>query len=220
MSLVLFGGVAHAAESLQIVQTEELEDFPVRGTHHVRQLQRLAAPAGSGLSSGRAHPVLLVLQEGVGHVLQRQADRGLRQGTLPPAHGALAPRLLLVPELLQAGPAEAVAALQNHGVPEDLAADGAGQLLLQHGAGARGDGPRSREHGCRRRLGTLEEQELSGLRGGTGAQRHGPRWGVGGWGAPSAAADGPVKNERSWDEDVDTAGVRRLIWAVDEQPGL
>lgn len=131
--LVLLGGVTHAAKNLKVIQAEKLLDFAVRRApllhHWHRHRGLIPGPAGP-----RAVPPLLLLEEGVGHVLQRQAHRGLRQRALAPADGTLAPGLPLAPELLQACPAEAVAALEHHGVPEDLAADGAGELLLQHGA--------------------------------------------------------------------------------------
>lgn len=161
--LVLLGGVTHAAKNLKVVLAEKLLDFTVRRApllHH-RHRHR-------GLLPGLA-ALLLLLQEGVGHVLQRQAHRGLRQRALAPADRTLAPGLPLAPELLQARPAEAVAALEHHGVPEDLAADGAGELLLQHGARAGGDGSGSGDQG---HLGALEEGEFPRLGGGSGAQRH------------------------------------------------
>lgn len=131
---MLLGRVTHTAENFKVIQTEELHNFPVRHApllHHLRLL-----PRPTGLCPVRAGPALLLLQESVSHVLQGQTHRGLRQGALPPADGALTPGLLLVPELLQAVPAETVAALEHHRVLEDLAANGTGQLLLQHGARA------------------------------------------------------------------------------------
>lgn len=160
VSLVLLGRVTHAAHRFQVVHAEELEQFPVCGARLLRHRHLLLLPCpGPRPSSSR--PPLLLPQEGVGHVLQGQADRGLSQRALPPADGALAPGLLLVPALLQAGPAEAVAALEHDGLPEDLAADGTGQLVFQRGAGARGDGPRTKGRG---RLGDLEEGQFSWLR--------------------------------------------------------
>lgn len=91
-------------------------------------------PCHTWTCAGGSCLALLLSQEGVSHVLQGQADRGLRQGALPSADGTLAPGLLLVPELLQACPAEAVAALEHNGVLEDLTADRTRQLLFQHGA--------------------------------------------------------------------------------------
>lgn len=61
VSLVLFGGVAHAAKSLKIIQTEEFEDFPVCDTHDIHQLQRLPRLTCSSQSSGCTHLALLVL---------------------------------------------------------------------------------------------------------------------------------------------------------------
>ena len=78
----------------------------------------------------------------------------------------IAPGLFLVPELLQARPAEAVAALEHHGLPEDLAAHGAGELLLQHGAGVGGDGARTQSQA---HLGAQEEGGLPGLGERTGS---------------------------------------------------
>lgn len=173
MPLVLLGRVTHAADDLKVVQAEKLQDFAVRGAPLLRRRRRrglIPGPVGAALP-------LLLLEERVGHVLQRQAHRGLRQRALAPADGTLAPRLPLAPELLQARPAEAVAALEHHGLPEDLAADGAGELLLQHGARAGGDGPGSGRRGRRGRLGALEEGELPRLGGGSGPQRHQDRGG-------------------------------------------
>lgn len=166
---MLLGCVTHAAQGFKVVQTEELKNFPVGDALLVHLPFLLPRPAGR--PRGAARPAVLLPQEGVGHVLQRQADRGLRQRALLPADGTLASGLLLVPELLQTGPAEAVAALEDDGVPEDLAADGARQVLLQHGARARGHGPRPKGRG---RLGALEEGKYSRLGGGPRPQRHGP----------------------------------------------
>lgn len=157
VSLVLLGRVTHAAKNLKVVETEKLQDFAVRVApllhHRHRSHHRGLLPAP-----------LLLLEERIGHVLQSQAHRGLRQRALAPADGTLAPAFPLAPELLQTRAAEAVAALEHHRVPEDLAADGAGQLLLQDGARAGGDGSGS---GGRGRLGALEEGEFAGLGGGS-----------------------------------------------------
>lgn len=169
VSLVLLGGVTHAAHHLKVIHAEELDNFPVCNTPLLRRPGLLPRPARPGPRPRRGRPPLLLPQEGVGHVLEGQADGGLGQRALPPADGALAPGLFLVPELVQAGPAEAVAALEHDGLPEDLAADGAGQLILQQGARARGDGPRAQGRGG---LGDVEEGQLARLRGRSGPQGH------------------------------------------------
>ena len=213
MSLVLLGCVTHTAKDFRVVQTEEFEDFPVCDAlllHYHRLLPRPPGPWSGSWSWSSSCRALLLPQEGVGHVLQRQADGGLRQGALPPADGTFASHLLLVPELLQAGSAEAVAALEHHGVPEDLAADGTGQLLLQHGARTRGNSPRSKG---RSHLGTLEERKFSRLRGSTWAQRHGSCWHFGNF----LLQLWKVFSESS---SLNAAGVLSDLDTVYEQPGL
>lgn len=130
VALVLLGGMTHTAEDFKIIQTEELEDFPMCDTVRLHHPSFLPCPTSP--SCGRLS--LLLPQKSVSHVLQGQADRGLCQRALPPANGALTPGLLLVPELLQTGPTEAVAALEHHRLLENFTADRTRQFLFQHGA--------------------------------------------------------------------------------------
>lgn len=164
VSLVLLGGVTHTAQDFKVIHAEKLENFPVCDA---LLLHHQGFPPRPHPSYSRS--LLLVLQEGFGHILQGQADCGLRQRALPPADRTLAPGLPLVPELLKTGPAEAVTALQHHGLLEDLAADRTGQLIFQHGARARGHSPWSKG---RSSLRNRQEGKYSRLGGSSGAQRH------------------------------------------------
>lgn len=116
--LVPLRGVADHADGLAVHHAEQLEPLLVNGAHlpgeDVQLLPRLQ--------------LLAVLHARLAQVLQGEAGHRVVHRAAP-AQGALsvAPRS---PVLLQTGGAETVAALEDHGLLEDLAADGTGQVHL------------------------------------------------------------------------------------------
>lgn len=89
----------------------------------------------------RAPDLLLLLQVGLAGVPQDQVgQRVLRRG--PAAHGA-GPGEVHGPVSVHTDPAETVSAWEQPGVPEHLAAHGAGQVLLQ--SGSHGEEPQQTE---------------------------------------------------------------------------
>lgn len=118
--LVPPGGVTNHADRLLVLRAEELEPLPVERTHLPRLSARLLRPQLRAVA---------LLQVGLAEVLQDQAGDRLVQGLAPAQRAVPAPAD--APVLLQAGRAEAVAALEDDRVSEDLAADGAGQVGLR-----------------------------------------------------------------------------------------
>lgn len=132
MSEVLLGGLTNTAQDFKVIQTEEFKNFLMCTAFKIHC--HCFFPCTTGPSSRCGSPVPVLLQEGVGHILQSQADCGLSQRALPPADGTFTPGLLLVPELLKTGPAETVAALEHYRLLEDFTAYRTGELIFQHGA--------------------------------------------------------------------------------------
>lgn len=117
--LVLPRGVAHDTDRLLVQQAVQLKPLSVKRAHlppcfpHILTLLLL----------------FLLLHTGLTQVLQGQAGHRLVHA-LGPAQGAVSFPSLPRPVLLETGSAEAVGALEDHGVPEDVAAYGTGEVLL------------------------------------------------------------------------------------------
>lgn len=117
MLFVPLGRVTNHTDGLLVCQAEELHLLPVERTH----LPRVTVQLLRAVLLGFLHVRLTqVLQSQTGHRLV------LGQG---PAQGAGS--ILSRPVLLQAGLAEAVAAFEDHGIPEDVAAYGTGEVDLR-----------------------------------------------------------------------------------------
>ncbi len=98
----------HSREPLHHL-AEQFESLSVSGTESLR----VRRPIGWIWACSRRRLSFLLLCDGVAHVLQSQTHGGLRQRTLPPAHGTFPLGRLLVPDGLKAEAAETVAALQE-----------------------------------------------------------------------------------------------------------
>lgn len=114
MTLVHSRGLAHHADGLLVVHAEELQLLAV-----LRARRLLLALAS----------LVLGLHEGLAEVPQRQVARRLLFRGSPPANGTV-PENCAFPKVLQAGPAEAVAAREQDGIAEDVAAHGTRQVLF------------------------------------------------------------------------------------------
>lgn len=119
VALVCFGGLTHHTDGQLLLLTEEFELLPVLGAQLPAGLGRL--PLSSGLG------------EGVTEVPERQVGRRVAPRAASPAHRAAARGRGALPEALQTPPAEAVAAGQQDGVPEDVTAHRTTQVLLWQG---------------------------------------------------------------------------------------
>lgn len=123
--LVLPGRVADHTDGLPVQQTEQLQLLPVLGAHDLGVAVQLPLGVPGGLTPVLRHAGLTQVPEG-------QAGDGVVHAG-GSAQGAVPPPALPGPVLLQARRAEAVAALQHHRLPEDVAAHGAGEVHLRQG---------------------------------------------------------------------------------------
>lgn len=120
MLLVLPRGVAHDTDRLLVQQAVQLQLLPMKRAHlppcflHFLTLL-LLSPS--------------LLHTGLTQVLQGQAGHRVVHA-VGPAQGTVSFPSLPSPVLLETGSAEAVGALEDHGVPEDVAAYGTGEVLL------------------------------------------------------------------------------------------
>lgn len=113
------GGVANHTDGLVVHFAEKLELLPVKRAHLARVTVQLPR---------RSPQTLALLHVRLAQVLQGEAGYGIIHG-LGSAQGAVAAPSV-PPVLLQTGRTEAVAALEDHRVSEDVAAYGTGQVYF------------------------------------------------------------------------------------------
>lgn len=121
--LVLPGRVADHTDGLFVQQAEQLQPLPVEGARDLRVAVQLPLCVACRLT-------LVLRHAGLAEVPEGQAGDGVVHAE-GPAEGAVTPPPLTGPVLLQARRTEAVAALQDHRLLEDVAAHGAGEVHLR-----------------------------------------------------------------------------------------